>query len=796
MNPGTNRRICGKSIVAVFALAAASTTAAETNSVGIVSGSTSIRFDRDVRPILEQNCFQCHGPEKPKSGFRLTNRADALKGGDNNRNDIVPGRSDQSKLIAYVVGLDKDIRMPPPDHGPPLNPGQVGTLRTWIDQGAAWGTNAAPPAVAFSIEPVFGGIGGSGDNKKFRELEGVQEGWSGGANHFSFNEQLAPDEKLSIEGHALMPQHDFKVTMALDKTDSGFVHSGFEEWRRYYDDTGGFYPQFTPPGFSLSQSPHLDIGRAWIDFGLTLPDTPQLVFGYEYQFRQGEKSTLVWGTVNQNGLSKNIHRNLENVDEHTHIFKVDLTRDWDGWSIADRVRVEFYNLSDQRNDVIGYTTGPSPNLVQRMKQDIQYSQGANTFRVQRQITDWWQASLGSLVSVYNGTSSFNENTTAGSGAQASGNAWQADGITLNRQSYIVSGSSLLLPVKGLSVSASAQGEWTHENGFGNVNLAFYDATLPGFIPAPGTENANLDRTIWSENLDIRFNRLPRTVLFAEGRLSQESIGQSADQNTAGVSPYDFQQRTDAMNYLYDTRVGFTTSPRPWVEWGGHYRYRDSNTGYNHLEDTSPFGGLGYPAFITHRDITTDEIEGRLVLRPVNWLSARLTWQWTEADYSSTTEPVPGGFSPGGTVSDGSTMANNFGLNLNFTPSQRFYISSSFTYSHSRTVAAGDQNSAVVPYRGDTYTVGASAGWALDAKTRLNATYNFSEAGYGQNNLAGLPLGIDFTRHELLVGLTHQFSNRLSAALRYGFSRYLEPSGGNVNNFTAHGIFASVNYQWP
>ena len=267
------------------------------------------------------------------------------------------------------------------------------------------------------------------------------------------------------------------------------------------------------------------------------------------------------------------------MDEHTHIFKVNLTREWDDWRIEDRARAEFYKLSDQRNDVISYTTGPNPDLIQRVNQGVQYSQGANTFRVQKQIFDWWQASLGSLVSVYNGTSSFNENTTDGTGATASGSAWQAQDITLQRNSYIVSGSSLFLPAKGLSVSVSAQGEWTHENGFGNVNLAFYDSTVPGYAPVPGTENANLDRTVSSENLDIRYNRLPRTVLFAEGRMRQESVGQSADQNTGGVSPYDFQQQTDAMNYFYDTRVGFTSSPRPWIEWGGHYRYLDSNTGY-------------------------------------------------------------------------------------------------------------------------------------------------------------------------------------------------------------------------
>jgi hypothetical protein len=282
------------------------------------------------------------------------------------------------------------------------------------------------------------------------------------------------------------------------------------------------------------------------------------------------------------------------------------------------------------------------------------------------------------------------------------------------------------------------------------------------------------------------------VLFAEGRLQQESVGQSA--GAINGTADTFQQRTDAINYLYAARAGFTCSPRPGIEWGGHYRYRDSNTGYNHLVDTLP----GYPAFINHRDITTDEIEGRLVLHPVSWLTARLTWQWVESDFSSTTGPVPGAppISGGGPIADGSSLANNAGVNLVFTPVQRLYFSGSFTYGHSRTTTAGDQNSAVVPYRGDTYTLGASGGYALDAKTRLNATYVFSQADYGQNNTAGVPLGLNFTRHELLVGLTRQFSNRLSGALRYGFSQYSQPGSGNLNNFTAQGIFASLNYKWP
>jgi hypothetical protein len=68
---------------------------------------------------------------------------------------------------------------------------------------------------------------------------------------------------------------------------------------------------------------------------------------------------------------------------------------------------------------------------------------------------------------------------------------------------------------------------------------------------------------------------------------------------------------------------------------------------------------------------------------------------------------------------------------------------------------------------------------------------------GQNNgAAGVPLGLDFTRNQLLVGLTRQFSQRLTGALHYEFSQYAEPGSGQANIFSAHGIFATLACQWP
>ena len=434
-----------------------------------------------------------------------------------------------------------------------------------------------------------------------------------------------------------------------------------------------------------------------------------------------------------------------------------------------------------------------------MNENAHHTLGANTFRVEKQITDWWLASAGSLLSRFDGTSLFNQTITDGTGAPALGYYdWRTEGITLKRDSRVVSLSSLFLPLKDLSLSAAAQGEWTHEQGFGNVDLDFQVPSLPGFTPFPGTVNANRNRTEFSESFDAKYSRLPRTVLFANARLRQQSVGLTDDLNTGGGSIDDFQQSTDALNHFYDALAGFTTSPWTWIEWGAHVRRQDSVTGYNHLVDNSLFGGAGYPAFITHREVAMNEIEGRLVLRPVYWLNARLTCDWNEWNYSTATDPNgPGGvFSPGGAIADGQTEADNVGLSLTFTPVPRFYFSGAFTYGYTRTTTSSISSPEVAPYFGNTWTVSSSAGYAINAKTSLNATYAWSHATYGQNNTAGIPLGLDFTRHELLVGLTRQLTRKLAGGLHCQFSEYTEPSTANVNNFTALGVFATLAYKWP
>ena len=103
---------------------------------GRVRAATPLDYDKDVRPVLENRCFKCHGPEKQKGKMRLDSLEAALKGGENGP-DIIKGDSAKSTLVHNVARIgDEDDAMPPEGKGDPLTKEQVGLIRAWIDQGA------------------------------------------------------------------------------------------------------------------------------------------------------------------------------------------------------------------------------------------------------------------------------------------------------------------------------------------------------------------------------------------------------------------------------------------------------------------------------------------------------------------------------------------------------------------------------------------------------------------------------------------------------------------------------------
>jgi hypothetical protein len=109
-----------------------------------------VEFNRDIRPILSDYCFRCHGPDKGSndSGLRLDTREGLFGERPGGGRAVVPGKPSESELWKRISSRDRDLVMPPPDVPKKLAPGQIALLKRWIEEGAPWQGHWAylPPA--------------------------------------------------------------------------------------------------------------------------------------------------------------------------------------------------------------------------------------------------------------------------------------------------------------------------------------------------------------------------------------------------------------------------------------------------------------------------------------------------------------------------------------------------------------------------------------------------------------------------------------------------------------------------
>ena len=118
--------VSGATFLSVFA--------AEDKKTKSVSAESKIDFSRDIRPILSNNCFFCHGPDEKhrEADLRLDTKAGAFESA------VVPGNLKESALIERILATDADERMPPADSGKTLKPAEIELLKQWVKQGAEW----------------------------------------------------------------------------------------------------------------------------------------------------------------------------------------------------------------------------------------------------------------------------------------------------------------------------------------------------------------------------------------------------------------------------------------------------------------------------------------------------------------------------------------------------------------------------------------------------------------------------------------------------------------------------------
>lgn len=108
--------------------------------VSCLEAADRVDFNKDIRPILSENCLSCHGPDalKREAGLRLDVSDQTMWKGESGKVAIVPGNASASELVHRITSGSADELMPPPGSGKKLTPQQIDTLQQWIAEGAEY----------------------------------------------------------------------------------------------------------------------------------------------------------------------------------------------------------------------------------------------------------------------------------------------------------------------------------------------------------------------------------------------------------------------------------------------------------------------------------------------------------------------------------------------------------------------------------------------------------------------------------------------------------------------------------
>lgn len=217
-----------------------------------------VRFNRDVLPILAENCFACHGFDaaKRQAGLRLDSAAGATAVLESGARAVVPGDVGQSALVDRIFNSDADVRMPPVSTGKQLTPEQKETLRRWVAQGSRYETHWAflvphppePPLVEGLEHPVDCFIRARLSREQIESLP--EAGRAMLIRRLSLDLIGLPPAPLDVDAFVHDPRPD-SYERVVDRL-LGSEHFG-ERWARWwldlahYADSDGYLQDFIRP---------------------------------------------------------------------------------------------------------------------------------------------------------------------------------------------------------------------------------------------------------------------------------------------------------------------------------------------------------------------------------------------------------------------------------------------------------------------------------------------------------------------------------------------------------------------
>jgi len=658
------------------------------------------------------------------------------------------------------------------------------------------GTNAYTNWVDFTAGQAFV----TGNRAQFQQQHQIPAGAFGGIGDFHFQTGIATNTTMTLDGHAIAENHDYKLSLGVDRDKVGFLRLSYDQSRTWSDGDGGFFPG-TGQYYPAANDPlGLDRGKLSLEAGWAPETGPKVTFKYTHSFRQGAIGSTEWGYASQppNPLPFGLSSAQEEIHEHSDSFQVD---------VANHIKATDLGLG------LRYETGRLDDALQAamfpgepVQQDLTWRQGTSYDLFDAHVsTETW---VKTNVMVSTGFSYSGAGNTF-SGGQIYGNTFDApyspglpaDGVgyygltgTSRLHEYVFDMNLFYKPSPHFSLVPSLR-----------VERQDWNAASSGLETLPGTPDTSYNYTSdgvrslidLRERLDLTYNGVTNWVFYARSDFTE---GDGDLHQSGGMVPYpgpgnmNVPTAADDRRFFqkYSAGTRWYPSRRVTLDVGGYYK--NDQYHYDTIPVTTPYNGLfPYSDYLPMQNYKTYDANVRLTLRP--WQNVTAVSRYEYQLSSIHTEPdATVGLSD---VESSRMTSHIIAQDVSWIPWGRLSLQAGFNYVLSDThTPASDVTQAILTSQNNYWTLNFTSGFVLDDKTDLNLSYLYYLSGdYNNNSPLGVPYGAASEEHAITATLTRRLSNNLRLALKYGWFHYDDAAFGGNRNFGANLISASLRYRF-
>jgi len=644
----------------------------------------------------------------------------------------------------------------------------------------------------------------NGDKAQFQHEEHTTAGPYGGIQDFHLQEFAGKKGLFTADGHALAGNDDYAVRLELSDPDLGYLRAGFTQFRTWYDGNGGFFPADNQSFFLYNNDLHIDRGSAWFEAGLTLPDKPSFALRYEHDYRQGQMDSTSWGDNDTGAVGappdRKIVPTFQDIDETRDIITADVKDKIGNTDAGLGLRYEIDRSDDSLNINLDPGTPTANRFVTQNndeQDDVFNGHGFTETRFNDMVTFSTGGSLTTIDSALSGSRIYGPSygspfstTYPNSQARDSGfTSLTGGGIT---DDYVANTSLMITPMTNLVVVPSLRVEYQGGDLSDNANMNNV-AVSGGSVTSTPTTSANDNWYLEvAESLEVRYTGFLNWSLYASGEWEEDNGNEIWNETTAIITPL-LNQDWNMLGQKYT--LGANWYPLYRLNFSAQYYYQIHNYDYENNLATTP---TSYPGYLQNEGFAVNDMNIRATWRILNTLSlvTRYDFQYSTVDTTS----IPNGGTQGGEIESANFTSHIISENVSWTPVSRLYIQAggSYVLNNLDTPAASSQgiNNLVLNSASDYWTLNATAGYALDAKTDVQLQYSYYDADNYMNNSAySQPYGAGDEQQSITATITRRISKELQLSLKYGFFHNQDETSGGMDNYNAQLVYVSMQYRF-